>query len=140
MSACPNTLLIGADDVQDWAWIVDANGLLSDGPAGGEVVPLDLTDGGMWRPQARPPYSFDVPVLMISTQQDVALGQLRHLQGYLGQPATLTRKIIVDGATVQETCTGVLASAVQVQWDLERRSQVRATLIFTNLSGGWSPL
>lgn len=133
-----DSLLINGTDIQTWAAVTDASGLLSNGPQKGDLIEGDWTAGAIWQQGPKGLYSFPVPVIMRSSQQDVAFGQLRALQAFVGTQVTLTRRLVVDGATVNETCQAVMTAAVQVDWDLSRRAQLRAVLVWQNLSGGWS--
>lgn len=137
-----NSLLINGVDVQTWCAITNAEGLLSDAPQKGDLIEGDWTPGASWQKGPKGVYSFPVPVIMRSAQQDVAFGQLRALQAYVGQQVTLTRRLVVDGATVSETCQAVMTAAVQVQWELADRSEkkpsLRAVLVWQNLSAGWA--
>jgi hypothetical protein len=79
-------------------------------------------------------YTMDVPVIMRSSQQDVALAQLRQIQSWAGTQRTLTRRIVVNGTTINETCQAVMINSPQVQWAFERRSQIRAVMVWQVLS------
>ena len=129
-----DTLLIEGTDIQTWAAITSAEGLLSNPPQRGDIIEQDWVDGAIWQKGPKGTYTFEVPIIMRSSQQDVALGQLRDIQAYVGDQVTLTRRLVVDGATINETCEAVMANAVQVQWGFERRAQIRAVLIFQSLS------
>lgn len=133
-----DTLLIDGTDVQTWCAITDASGLISNGPQRGDLIEADWAAGATWQPGEKAAYTFDVPVIMRSSQQDVAFGQLRALQAFVGAEVTLTRRLVVNGATVNETCQAVMVNAVEVQWDFTARAQLRAALIFQQLSGAWS--
>ena len=137
-TTCTDTLLINGTDVQTWAAITNADGLLSNAPQRADIIEQDWTAGAIYQAGPKKTYTFDVPVIMRSSQQDVALGQLRALQAYVGTQVTLTRRLVVNGATVNETCQAVMVNAVQVQWDFTRRAQVRAVLVFQQLSGVWA--
>ena len=133
-----NTLLINGTDVQTWAAITSAEGLLSNAPQRADIIEQDWVNGAIYQAGPKKTYSFDVPVIMRSSQQDVAFAQLRALQAFVGTQVTLTRRLVVSGATINETCQAVMVNAVQVQWDFTRRAQVRAVLVFQQLSGVWT--
>lgn len=133
-STCVDTLLIDGTDIQTVAAIVSAEGLLSNGPYRGDVITQDWSPGAIYQAGPMATFTMDVPVIMRSSQQDVALGQLRTLQAMAGTQKTLTRRLVVNGATVSETCQAVMVNAVQVQWDFTRRAQVRAVLVWQVLS------
>jgi hypothetical protein len=137
-TTCTDTILINGTDVQTWCAITNADGLLSNAPQRADIIEQDWTAGAIYQAGPKKTYTFDVPVIMRSSQQDVALGQLRALQAYVGTQVTLTRRLVVNGATVNETCQAVMVNAVQVQWDFARRAQVRAVLVFQQLSGVWA--
>lgn len=125
-----DTLLINGTDIQTWAAVTSAEGLLSNGPQKGDLIEQDWSDGAIWQKGPKGTYSFPVPVIMRSSQQDVAFGQLRSLQAYVGTQVTLTRRLVVNGATVNETCQAVMTAAVQVQWEFTARAQLRAVLVW----------
>lgn len=129
-----NTLLIDGVDIQTYAAITSAEGLLTNPPQKGDLIEQSWSDGALWQKGPKGPWTFEVPIICRSSQQDVALGQLRALQAYVGDQVTLTRRIRVNGTVINETCQAVMANAVQVSWNLSRRSQLRAVLIFQGLS------
>lgn len=129
-----NTLLINGVDIQTWCAITSAEGLLSNPPQKGDVIEQGWTDGAIWQKGPKGPYTFEVPVIMRSSEQDVALGQLRALQAMVGDQKTLTRRLVVNGVTINETCQAVMANAVQVNWSFAKRAQVRAVLIWQALT------
>ena len=133
-----HTLLVDGVDVTTLAHITSFEGVLSDGPTRGDLIEFDFTAGAVWQPGAAGTYSFDVPLTMLSHTPDVALGQLRTIQGWKGVQRTFTRRVTVNGVDVAETCQGVLVSAVQVAWDYRIRSKISAVMVVQNLSGGWS--
>jgi hypothetical protein len=129
-----NTLLIDGVDVQTWAAITSAEGLLSDPPQRADIIEQDWTAGAIYQAGPKKTWQFEVPIIMRSSQQDVALGQLRALQSMVGTQKTLTRRLVVNGATVNETCQAVMVNAVQVQWSFAARSQIRAVLQWQGLT------
>lgn len=129
-----DTLLIDGTDVQAWAAITNAEGLLSNPSQKGDVIEQEGADGAIWQKGPRGPWTFEVPIIMRSSQQDVAFGQLRALQAYVGNQVTLTRRLVVDGATIDESCQAVMANSVQISWDFSRRAQLRAVLIWQGLT------
>lgn len=133
-SVCTDTLLINGTDIQTWCAITSAEGLLSNPPQRGDLIEQDWTAGAIWQPGPKDAWTFDVPIIMRSSQQDIALGQLRALQAYVGTQVTLTRRLVVAGAVVNETCQAVMINSPQVQWDFSRRAQVRAVLLFQGLT------
>jgi hypothetical protein len=133
-----DTLLIDGTDIQTWAAIESAEGLLSNGPQRGDIIEQDWVAGAIWQPGPKGTYTFEVPVIMRSSVQTVAFGQLRALQAMVGTQKTLTRRLTVNGVVVNETCQAVMANAVQIGWDFSRRAQIRAVLVWQNLSGGWT--
>lgn len=136
--ACWETLLVDGVDLQTYGWIVSAEGLLATGPYRGDLILQDWVPGAIWQPGPRDTYSFEVPVLMTSPQQDIALGRLRAIQAWQGDQKTLTRRLTVYGTEISETCQAVMVNAVQVSWDFGQRSKVGAVLVWQNLTGGWS--
>jgi hypothetical protein len=136
---CWNTLLIDGTDIRViGAYITSAEGLLSEAPQKGDLLEFDFADGAVWVKGPKGPYTFEVPVVMTSRVQDVALGQLRALQSFVGDEVTLTRQLTVDGADVSETCQAVMASAVRVVWDFRNRARLDAVTVWQNLSGSWT--
>lgn len=129
-----NTILINGTDIQTVAAITSAEGLLSNPPQRGDIIEQDWVAGAIYQAGPKKTWQFEIPVIMRSSQQDVALGQLRTLQALVGTQVTLTRRIVVNGATVNETCQAVMVNAVQVQWDFTRRAQVRAVLQWQGLT------
>ena len=93
-----------------------------------------FTAGAIYQAGPKSAWTFDVPVIMRSSQQDIALGQLRALQAMVGAKKTLTRRIVVNGATISETCQAVMVNSPQVVWDFAARSQVRAVLVWQGLT------
>lgn len=133
-ATCTETLLINGTDIQTWCAITSAEGLLTNPPQRGDIIEQAWTDGAIWQKGPKGTYSFDVPVIMRSDQQDVALGQLRALQAFVGDQVTLTRRLTVNGVVVNEACQAVMASATRVVWNFRQRKQIRAILIFQSLS------
>ena len=131
---CFSTLLINGVDVRTWGYVTSAEGLLSNGPQKGDLLEFDFADGAVWVKGPKGPYTFDVPLVMKSRVQDVALGQLRALQALVGDQKTLTRRLTVNGANVSETCQAVMASAVQVNWNFANRARVDCVLVWQALS------
>ena len=129
-----DTLLVDGADVQTWCAITSAEGLLSNPPQRGDLIEQDWVAGAIWQAGPKDAWTFDVPVIMRSSQQDVALAQLRQLQSWQGTVRTLTRRLVVNGATINETCTAVMVNSPQVQWDFSRRAQIRAVLVFQGLT------
>lgn len=129
-----DTLLINGTDIQTVCAITSAEGLLSNPPQRGDIIERDWVDGAVWQKGPKGTYTFEVPVIMRSSQQDVAFGQLRALQAMVGDQKTLTRRLVVNGVTVNETCQAVMASAIHVRWAFERRAQVRAILVWQALT------
>lgn len=133
-STCVDTLLIDGTDIQEWAAITDASGLLSNPPQKGDTIEQDWSETTIWQKGPRGTWTFEVPIICRSSQQDLAFGQLRALQAYVGTQVTLTRRLTVNGAVVNETCQAVMANAVQVQWSFAARAQIRAVLIWQGLT------
>lgn len=129
------TLIVGALDLSSIAGITDASGILMDPPISGDLVELDFVAGGQWVPGPPEPYTFDVPLVMASPVQDVAMGQLAQVKALVdGVPRTVTRRYVRDGVTVTETCTGVCSAAVQIEWSFDVRGRVAAVLMIQALS------
>lgn len=139
LMTCWQTALINGVDIREWAYITDASGLISNGPQKGDIIEQDWLPGAIWQKGPKGTYSFPVPVIMVSREEDVAQGQLHDLQAFVGDQVTLTRRLTRRGVDVAETCQAVMASAVQVSWDFDRRQQLRAALVWQQLSGVWSP-
>lgn len=139
---CWDTLLVDGVDLATWAMISSAEGLLSTGPIGGDVIERDWVPGAIWQPGPAKTYTFEVPWVMRSSQQATAMQLYRDLVAAckMGQQVTLTRRLTVGvGLTqISETCQAVCASAVTVSWDFGRRAQFGAVTTWQNLSGGWS--
>ena len=133
-----DTLLINGTDIQTWCAITSAEGLLSNAPQKGDLIEQDWVDGAIWQKGPKAAYTFEVPVIMRSSNQSYAFAQLRALQAMVGDQKTLTRRLVINTTTVDETCQAVMANAVQVGWDFSRRAQIRAVLVWQNLSGGWA--
>jgi hypothetical protein len=129
-----DTLLIDGADIQTWAAITSAEGLLTNPPQRGDLIEQDWVAGAIWQQGPKDAWTFDVPLIMRSSQQDVAFGQLRTLQAMVGTQRTLTRRLVVDGATVNETCQAVMVNSPQVVWSFESRNQIRAVLVFQGLT------
>ena len=129
-----NTLLINGTDIQTWAAITRAEGLLTNPPHKGDVIESDWLDGAIWQKGPKGPWTFEVPIICRSSQQDIALGQLRALQAFTGTQVTLTRRIVVNGSVVSETCQAVMVNSPQVLWSFDRRAQIRAILIWQGLT------
>ena len=135
---CFDTLLIDGTDIRTWAYITSAEGLLSEGPQKGDLIEQNWVDGAIWQQGPKGPWTFEVPVVMKSRQQDVALGQLRALQALVGVQRVLTRHLTVNGASVSETCQAVMANAVQVSWNFSNRQRIDAVLVWQALHP-WLP-
>jgi hypothetical protein len=133
-----DTLLINGADIQVWAAITSAEGLLTNPPQRADIIEQDWTAGAIYQAGPKKTWQFEVPIIMRSSQQDVALGQLRALQAYVGTKVTLTRRLVVNGAVVNETCQAVMINSPQVVWDFSRRAQMRAVLLFQGLTP-WVP-
>lgn len=129
-----NTLLINGADVQTWAAIVSAEGLLSNPPIRADILEQDWVAGALVQIGPKKTWTFEVPLICRSSQQDIALGQLRALQAFTGTQVTLTRRLVVNGATVNETCQAIMINSPQVVWDFARRAQIRAVLLFQGLT------
>ena len=84
LMALTDTLLIGSTDVQTYADIADFSGVLQDGPQRGDLIELDGVAGAVWVPGPKGTYSFAVPVIMQSDDEDTAMGQLASLQALVG--------------------------------------------------------
>jgi len=133
-STCTDTLLIDGVDIQTWAAVTSAEGLLTNPPQRYDLIEQDWTAGAIVQIGPKKTWQFEVPIICRSSQQDVALGQLRALQAMVGDQKTLTRRLVVNGATVNETCEAVMVNAVQVQWSFAARAQVRAVLVWQGLT------
>lgn len=129
-----DTLLIDGTDIQTWAAITSAEGLLTDPPQRADIIEQDWSDGAIYQAGPKAAWTFEVPIICRSRQQDVALGQLRALQAMVGDQKTLTRRLVVDGATIDETCQAVMVASPQVRWDFAVRAQIRAVLIWQGLT------
>lgn len=133
------TLIVGSLDLSTIAGITSAEGILAEPPIAGEVVELDFTPGGQFIAGPPEPYTFDVPLIFTAPTADAAMGQLRSVQALAdGVPRTITRRLVVDGVTVNETCTGVITAAVQVTWNFDVYTRVGAVLLIQCMSGGWT--
>lgn len=130
--ALTDTLLIGSTDVQTYADIADFSGVLQDGPQRGDLIELDGVAGAVWVPGPKGTYSFAVPVIMQSDDEDTAMGQLVALQALVGTQYTLTR------TNDYATCEAVMTAAIEVGWNLEARNLLEGVLVFQNLSGTWA--
>ena len=136
--AVVETLIVGGLDLSTICHITSAEGILAEPPIGGDLVELDFTPGGQWVKGEPEPMTFDVPLIMRSQVQDVAMGQLRQVQALQdGTARTVTRRLVVNGATVEESCTGVVSAAVQVAWDFAQKKRVGCVLLIQNISGSW---
>jgi hypothetical protein len=134
---CWNSILINGTDIRTWGYVMSAEGLLSEAPAKGDLVERDFADGAVWQPGPRGPYTFEVPVMMRSRVTDVALGQLRDLQAFIGVQVTLTRRLTVDGVDIAETCQAVMVSAPRVVWDFSNRQRIDCVTVWQAL-GVWA--
>jgi hypothetical protein len=134
---CWEDLLVDGVSLQSLGLIVSAEGLLSTGPTKGDLILQDWTPGAIWQQGPPDTYSFEVPVVMKSRLQDVAIGMLRTLQSWQGTKRTLIRRLTVDGVQIEETCQAVIVSAPQVVWDFRERQKISCVLVFQNLSGVW---
>jgi len=133
-STCWNTLLIEGTDVRTWGEISSAEGLLTNAPARGDLIEQDWVVGAIWQAGPAGAYTFDVPLILSAATQDARLGDLRALQAYVGTQVTLTRRLTVDGADIDDTCEAVLVNAQPV-WDFSTRNIMRAILMFQALTG-----
>jgi hypothetical protein len=138
LPVCFESLYIDGTDIRTWANITNAEGLLSNAPTKADIIEQDWTAGAIYQKGPKGTYQFDVPVIMTSREQDVAMGQLRALQAFEGTQVTLTRTLTVNGVQVSESCQAVMTNAVEVVWNFDFRQQVRAVLIWQQLSGAWS--
>ena len=135
--ATTDGLLIDALDVNTYADISDFSGVLGEGPWRGDLITMANQPGALWFPGAGgDTYSFDVPLLMKSDDEDTALGQLATFMALRGTQVTLTRTV----AGSDSTCEAVMTAGIPVVWNLEERNLIGCTLIFQNLSGGWTPV
>jgi hypothetical protein len=130
---CFDTLLINSVDIRTWAYITNAEGLLSRAPQKGDLIEQDWVAGAIWQKGPKAAFTFEVPVVMKSRQQDVALGQLRALQAMVGDQKALTRRLTVNGVEVSETMQAVMANAVQIGWQFSSRARVDAVLVWQAL-------
>lgn len=140
MADCWETLICDGIDLQSLGWIVSAEGLLSTGPRKGDLIEMDWQAGAIWQPGPRDTYSFDVPLVLSSKFQDVALGRLRTIQAMQGTAHQLIRRLTVDGEQIEEYCDAVMISAPRVDWDFKKRSQIMVICIFQSLTGYWIPV
>jgi hypothetical protein len=130
------TLIVGTLDLSTIAGITSAEGILLEPPISGDLIELDFTPGGQWIPGVAEPYTFDVPLLFNAATAEAAMAQLRQVQALVdGVPRTITRRLVVGAATVDETCTGVCSAAVQIGWDLDVYSRVSCVLLIQALTG-----
>lgn len=129
-----DTLLVNGVDLQTVCAITSAEGLLSNPPQKGDVIEMDWVDGAVYQKGPKGPYTMEVPVIMRASQQDVALGQLRTLQAMVGDQKTLTRRLVVNGVTINESCEAVMVNAPQIRWDFRKRAQIHAVLIWQVLT------
>ena len=135
---CWEDLHVDGVPLSDYAWIVSAEGLLSTGPSRGDLIELDFQPGAVWQPGPAGTHLFEVPVVMNTPVQDVALGKLRIIQSWEGVQRTLVRRLTVDGVQISDTCQAVMASATRVVWDFRQRGKVGAVLSFQALTP-WTP-
>lgn len=133
-STCWNTLLIEGTDVREYGEILSAEGLLGNGPIRADIISMDWLPGAIAQIGPRGTYTFEVPLILTGGTQDVRLGNLRQVQAWQGTQVTLTRRLTVDGADIDDTCEAVMVSAPQVQWDFGSRAAIRVILIFQVLS------
>lgn len=131
------TLFINGTDIQDYALIRDASGLLSNPPIRGDLITFDFTDGAIWQAGVADVFTFDLYVLMAHRNEEGALADLAWLQQWQGQQVTLIRRLDRGSGTVDESCTAVMNEAVRLEWDFYERRGMSAMLTFTVLSGGW---
>lgn len=134
--ALTDTLIIEGVDVQTYADISDFSGVLMDGPQRGDLVEFDFVAGAEWVAGPKGTYSFPVPLIMQSDDEDVAMGQLASLQAMVGTQVTLLR--VAAGG--YDTCEAVMTAAIEVGWNLDARNLLEAVLMFQNLSGTWTPV
>jgi hypothetical protein len=132
-----DTLLIDGIDIQAYAKVTDASGLIDTAPAGGDLIVMDWTAGGVWQAGAPQPYTFDVQLLMAHEDDAGALADLQWLQQWIGREVTLTRRITVGAAQVDQSCRAVVINIIP-SWSFESRNLMDATLRVQNLSGGWA--
>lgn len=133
-----DTVKWNGTDVQTYADIASMEGILAAGPTRGDLITLDWQPGAVW--QAGPPdtYTMDLPLVMKSNDDGVAIQQLRAVQAWRGTQGVLTRVVTVGAAQVTEVCDAVIVNAVEVQWDFDGRNLVGCVLVIQNLSGGWA--
>lgn len=135
--ATTDGLLIDALDVQTVADIADFSGVLMEGPWKGDLVEFDFQPGAAWEPgDGGETYSFDLPLIMLSDDEDTALGNLATLMALRGTQVVLTRTV----AGADSTCDAAIIASIPVEWNLDARNLVGCTLVFQNLSGGWTPV
>jgi hypothetical protein len=134
--ACVDTILIDGVDLGQWAAIENPDGLLSSPPVTGDLIEMDWTPGAEWQPGVVRSYTFDVGLVMRSTERGAAIAALRAVQAACkpGTQVTVTRRLTVGAGSVEETCQAVVTSATEVRWGTVKRLLV----IFTCLSGGWT--
>lgn len=115
--------------------IADFSGVLLDGSSRGDLIVLANQPGAVWEPGPKGTYTFDIPVIFLTDDEDTAIGHLQTVQALEGVQDTMVRTVAGDDWEAE----GVLIQVV-VFWDLNARNLVEATLIFQNLDGTWTPV
>ena len=128
-----NTLTVGALNLSTIAHITGWEAILTPAPAAGDLYVTDFAPGGQWDPGPNQPYTYDVPLIMAGQTPDVSVPQYEQLVALLNVQVTVTRTYL----TASHTHIGVPTS-VNMAWDLDAPSQLRAVLSILNLSGGWT--
>lgn len=127
---------VGALDVENYGCIQSWDGILSEGPYGGDLIEQDWVAGAEWVPGPRKVYSFDVPLLLDAMTLDANLMSLDTIKSWQGNTQTLSRIFTINSTVRTQTCSGVMVSDVQPNVLVGKF--IKITLIFQNLSGLWT--
>ena len=125
--------MIGTLDVATVAWIDDAEGLLSNGPIGGDLEEWDDEPGAEWVPGPAEPWTWPLGLLLKGATESARLANLRTLQALQdGAERTITRTYTA-GSAISESCQGVV-TLVEPIWDFALASRIGAMLTVQSIS------
>ena len=124
-----NAFLVNSTDVEASIGCISSwDGIMSEPKYKGDLIEMDWVAGATWQQGPVETHSFEVPIAITgATFTTVA--------GWAGQSLTLTRRRTVGVTNVSQTCTAILASAIEPR--IQGRT-IRVVLVFQVLSGGWA--
>ena len=126
-------LTLGSLSVTTVAWIDDAEGMLTNGPVGGDLIGWDDEPGAEWVPGPAEPWTWTLGLLLKGTTESARLANLRALQALQdGVERTITRTYTA-GSAISESCQGVV-TLVEPLWDFALASRIAVMLTVQSIN------